>query len=46
LYDPAMASFEQAGGFRQADAEGFIRLDGLRLRAIAQIESRGPRVKN
>jgi len=41
LYDPAMASFEQAGGYRQADAEGFIRLNGLRLRAIAQIESRG-----
>jgi argininosuccinate synthase len=40
LYDPAMASFEQAGGYRQADAEGFIRLNGLRLRAIAQIESR------
>jgi len=46
LYDPAMASFEQAGGYRQADAEGFIRLNGLRLRAIAQIESRASRVKN
>jgi argininosuccinate synthase len=42
LYDPAMASFEQAGGYRQADAEGFIRLNGLRLRALAQIESRAP----
>jgi argininosuccinate synthase len=40
LYDPAMASFEQAGGYRQADAEGFIRLNGLRLRARAQIDSR------
>ena len=40
LYNPAMASFEQAGGYRQADAEGFIRLNGLRLRARAQIESR------
>jgi argininosuccinate synthase len=38
LYDPAMASFEQAGGYRQADAEGFIRLNGLRLRALAEIE--------
>jgi argininosuccinate synthase len=46
LYDPAMASFEQAGGYRQADAEGFIRLNGLRLRAIAQLEGRAQRVKN
>ena len=45
LYDPAMASFEEAGGYRQADAEGFIRLNGLRLRAIAQIENRAPGVK-
>jgi len=46
LYDPAMASFEQAGGYRQADAEGFIRLNGLRLRAIAHIDARAPKVKN
>ncbi len=46
LYDPAMASFEQAGGYRQADAEGFIRLGGLRLIALAQIEARAPKDKN
>jgi argininosuccinate synthase len=40
LYDPAMASFEQAGGYHQADAEGFIRLNSLRLRMLAQLESR------
>src|SRR5579875_383762 len=34
LYDPKLASFEEAGGYRQADAEGFIRLNGLRLRAL------------
>ena len=34
LYDPKLASFEEAGGYRQADAEGFIRLTGLRLRAL------------
>jgi argininosuccinate synthase len=45
LYDPAMASFEQAGGYRHADAEGFIRLNSLRLRAIAQLESRA-KLKN
>jgi argininosuccinate synthase len=33
LYDPQIASFEEAGGYRQSDAEGFIRLAALRLRA-------------
>ncbi len=36
LYDPALASFEEAGGYNQADAEGFIRLAGVRLRALAR----------
>jgi argininosuccinate synthase len=36
LYDPALASFEEAGGYNQADAEGFIRLAGMRLRALAR----------
>ncbi|HLW70738.1 MAG TPA: argininosuccinate synthase [Candidatus Binataceae bacterium] len=40
LYDPMIASFEEAGGYRQADAEGFIRLGGLRLRALARIDER------
>jgi argininosuccinate synthase len=40
LYDPAIASFEQAGGYRQADAEGFIRLNAIRLRALANREQR------
>jgi argininosuccinate synthase len=37
LYDSAIASFEAAGGYRQADAEGFIRLGALRLRALARV---------
>jgi argininosuccinate synthase len=36
LYDPAIASFEEAGGYDQSDAEGFIRLVGTRLRALAR----------
>jgi len=32
LYDPTLASFDAAGGYDQADAGGFIRLSGLRLR--------------
>ena len=38
LYDPRIASFEEAGGYQQADAEGFIRLSGMRLRALARVE--------
>lgn len=33
LYDPGIASFDKAGGYRQADAAGLIALAGLRLRA-------------
>lgn len=32
LYDPKIATFEEGSEYRQADAEGFIRLSGLRLR--------------
>jgi argininosuccinate synthase len=39
LYDPTLASFEEAGGYQQADAEGFIRLGALRLRALARLQA-------
>jgi argininosuccinate synthase len=42
LYDRMIASFEEAGGYQQADAEGFIRLGGLRLRALARVDAGGP----
>ena len=42
LYDPRIASFEEAGGYRQQDAGGFIRLSGLRLRIRALLERRRP----
>jgi len=32
LYDPNMATFEADRVYQQADAEGFIRLNALRLR--------------
>ena len=38
LYDPKIASFEEAGGYEQSDAEGFIRLSGMRLRALSRVE--------
>jgi len=37
LYDPKIASFEEAGGYRQEDAEGFIRISANRLRALARV---------
>ena len=32
LYNPEVASFDESGEYQQADAEGFIRLNSLRLR--------------
>ncbi len=32
LYDPKVATFEEGEGYQQADADGFIRLNALRLR--------------
>jgi len=37
LYDAKIASFEEAGGYRQEDAEGFIRISANRLRALARV---------
>jgi argininosuccinate synthase len=37
LYDPNIASFDAAGGYRQSDATGFISLSGLRLRTRARL---------
>ncbi|HEX4210663.1 MAG TPA: argininosuccinate synthase [Candidatus Binataceae bacterium] len=44
LNDPTLASFEEAGGYRQEDAEGFIRLASLRLRALARIEAQKQKI--
>ena len=41
LYDPAIASFEEAGGYNQSDAEGFIRIAATRLRALARVRGEG-----
>ena len=38
LYDPRLVSFDEAGGYRQEDAGGFIRLAALRLRIRALAE--------
>ncbi|HUY38864.1 MAG TPA: argininosuccinate synthase [Candidatus Binataceae bacterium] len=41
LYDPAIASFEEAGGYNQSDAGGFIRIAATRLRALARVRGEG-----
>ncbi|MCI0371367.1 MAG: argininosuccinate synthase [candidate division NC10 bacterium] len=38
LYDPAYATFEEDPVYRQRDAEGFIRLNALRLRIRALMQ--------
>ncbi|MBN2702677.1 MAG: argininosuccinate synthase [Pontiellaceae bacterium] len=40
LYDPSIVSFDEAGGYDQTDATGFIKLNALRLRVLASMKSR------
>jgi len=43
LFDEAIATFEDDGGvYDQADAEGFIKLNALRLRTLATKRGSGP----
>ena len=44
LYEPAYATFEADEVYRQGDAEGFIRLQGLRLK-IASLLERGRKLE-
>ena len=41
LYSEAVASFDEEGGYDQSDAEGFIRLQGLRIRGRREILTKG-----
>jgi len=40
LYDPDFATFEEDTVYRQADAEGFIRLNGLRLKIARLLKNK------
>ena len=40
LYDPSYATFEADQVYTQADAQGFIRLQGLRLKIASLAERR------
>jgi argininosuccinate synthase len=43
LYSKALVGFDEAGGYNQADAEGFIKLNALRLRIQAQRDRKAGR---
>ena len=38
LYDKSLVSFDEKGGYNQADADGFIKLNSLRLRVRAKTQ--------
>ena len=40
LYSPELVSFDEAGGYDQSDATGFIKLNALRLRVAAAMKTR------
>ena len=40
LYNPELVSFDEEGGYDQTDATGFIKLNALRLRVRAAMQSR------
>lgn len=40
LYSKDLVGFDAAGGYNQKDAEGFIRLNALRLRIAAERDRR------
>lgn len=41
LYDPKLSSMDEEGGYNQADAEGFIRINALRLKQYYRKHPRG-----
>ncbi|MDX2007552.1 MAG: argininosuccinate synthase [Meiothermus sp.] len=38
LYDKSLVSFDEKGGYNQADADGFIKLNSLRMRVRAKAQ--------
>lgn len=40
LYNPEMSSFDEVGGYDQKDAEGFIKINAIRLKAHHAINSK------
>jgi len=46
LYDQELVTFEEGGAYDQRDAEGFIKLNALRLRTLAKRAARGAKGAN
>ncbi|MBM4140065.1 MAG: argininosuccinate synthase, partial [Nitrospira sp.] len=42
LYHPELATFEAEGGYNQKDAEGFIKINALRLK-LKKLKNQGKR---
>ena len=42
LYDPKQSSMDEAGGYDQRDAAGFIRINAVRLRNNTLVRQRTP----
>jgi argininosuccinate synthase len=40
LYDKSLVSFDEKGGYNQADADGFIKLNSLRMRVRAGAQAK------
>jgi argininosuccinate synthase len=46
LYDQDVVTFEEGDGYRQDDADGFIRLNALRLKMYSKVyDSKGDKNK-
>ena len=46
LYNSELVSFDEDGGYNQADATGFIKLNALRLRVLASIKDLQQKIAN
>ena len=45
LYDPRIATFEEGEEYHQADADGFIKLNALRLKLRRLKQAKGSRLR-
>ncbi|MCB1562278.1 MAG: argininosuccinate synthase, partial [Alphaproteobacteria bacterium] len=45
LYDPVQSSMDEEGGYDQKDAEGFIKINAVRLRNNTTVRGKAPGVK-
>ena len=46
LYDPVQSSMDEAGGYDQQDAQGFIRINAVRLKNHTHMKRKGGNKKS